>query len=85
MQAFRRNVLGICERAVKERTVSEHNAVIYNYPPNLTPSGAADEIDGIEIIEVVVHFSSSDGKVLKTVIKVSIVFIHSLVSFNLRK
>ena len=79
MQAFRRNVLGICESSVKERTVSEHKSVLYNYPPNLTPSGAADEIDGIEIIEVEVNFSSSDGKVLKTVIKVSLKYLFSCV------
>lgn len=70
MQAFRRNVLGICEESVKKRTSSEQRALLYLYPPNLTSAGAVDEIDGIEIIEVEVNLSTTDGRGLKTVLKV---------------
>lgn len=70
VQAFRRNVLGICDNSVKERTSSEQRNLLYLFPPNLSSAGAVDEIDGIEIIEVEVNFSTTDGRGLKTVLKV---------------
>ncbi len=71
VQAFRRNVLGICDNSVKERTSSERRNLLYLYPPNISSVGAVDEIDGIELINVEVNFSTTDGKGLKTVLKVT--------------
>lgn len=46
--------------------------VLYNYPPALVPvGGGVDQIDGIELIEADVSFYSTDGKQLKTTLKVS--------------
>lgn len=71
MQDFRRNVLDVCESSVKQRTSSERSMVLYNYPPNLvTHGGVLDEVDGAELIEADISFYSSDGKQLKTTLKV---------------
>ena len=67
-------MLGICDNAVMERTSSEHRNLLYLYPPNVTSHGAADEIDGIEIIEVEVHYNS-DGRDVHAVLKVCLFFI----------
>lgn len=71
VQDFRRNVLDVCESAVNERTSSDQSMVLYNYPPALVPVGSAsNQIDGVELIEAEVSFYSSDGKQLKTTLKV---------------
>ena len=56
---------------MSERTSTEHSMVLYNYPPALVPvGGGVDQIDGMELIEADVSFYSSDGKQLKTTLKV---------------
>ena len=68
VQDFRRNVLDVCESSVKQRTSSDRSMVLYNYPPNLVlRSGGLDEV---ELIEADISFYSSDGKQLKTTLKV---------------
>lgn len=71
VQDFRRNCLSMCESAVNERNATDRSAVLYNYPPNLLATGD-DEIDGIELIEVDVCYSTSDGKLTKVPIKVCV-------------
>jgi hypothetical protein len=63
-------MLEICESSVKKRTSSDQSLVLYNYPPKLVALGTYDQIDGMELIEADVSFYSSDGKQLKTVLKV---------------
>lgn len=47
--------------------------VLYNYSPKLVTSGEMlDQIDGVELIEAEVSFYSSDGKQLKTTLKVCV-------------
>ena len=53
-----------------ERTASDRSMVLYSYPPNLGEAGR-DEIDGIELIEVDVCYTTSDGKLFKTLLNVS--------------
>lgn len=72
MQDFRRNVLDVCESSVKQRTSSDRSIVLYNYPPKLVPLGTLDHVDGMELIEADISFYSSDGKQLKTTLKVSL-------------
>ena len=69
VQDFRSNILSVCEDAMSERTASERSMVLYSYPPNLGEAGQG-EIDGVEIIEVDVCFTTSDGKLLKTLLNV---------------
>ena len=75
-------MLGICDNAVMERTSSEHRNLLYLYPPNVTSHGAADEIDGIEIIQVEVHYNS-EGRDVQTVLRVSLFFIAHSSFFSL--
>ncbi len=44
--------------------------VMYNYPPNLVALSGVNQIDGLELIEADVSYYSSDGKQLKTTLKV---------------
>ena len=69
VQDFRRNILSVCEDAVMERTASDRSMVLYSYPANLGETGR-DEINGVEIIEVDVCFTTSDGKLYKTLLHV---------------
>ena len=69
VQDFRRNILSVCEDAVMERTASDRSMVLYSYPPNLGEAGR-DEIDGVELIEVDVCFTTSDGRLCKTLLNV---------------
>ena len=69
VQDFRRNILSVCEDAVEERTASDRSMVLYSYPPNLGEAGR-DEIDGVELIEVDVCFTTSDGRLCKTLLNV---------------
>lgn len=52
-----------------ERTASDLSMVLYSYPPNLGEAGR-DEIDGVELIEVDVCFTTSDGRLCKTLLNV---------------
>jgi len=63
-------VLGICDSSVEERTSSEHRNLLYLYPPNITSGRAADEIDGVEIVDVEVNYNMADGRLITTVLKV---------------
>ena len=54
-----------------ERTASDRSMVLYSYPPNLGEAGR-DEIDGVELIEVDVCFTTSDGKLFKTLLNVRV-------------
>ena len=56
-----------------ERTASDRSMVLYSYPPNLGEAGR-DEIDGVELIEVDVCFTTSDGRLCKTLLNVCRVF-----------
>ena len=69
VQDFRRNILSVCEDAVMERTASDRSMVLYSYPPNLGEAGR-DEIDGVELIEVDVCYTTSDGRLNKTLLNV---------------
>lgn len=73
VQDFRRNVLDICESSVKKRTSSDLALVLYNYPPNLVAVGTL-KLDEVELIEADISFYSSDGKQLKTTLKVDHAF-----------
>ena len=44
--------------------------VLYNYPPSLVSSGNVDQIDGVELIEADISYYSTDGKQIKTSLKV---------------
>ena len=64
-------MLDVCENAVQERTSSDNAMVLYNYPPNLVAIGNSnEEIDGVDIINVVVCCFNTDGKQLQTTLKV---------------
>ena len=52
-----------------ERTASDHSMVLYSYPPNLGEAGR-DEINGVELVEVDVCFTTSDGRLCKTLLNV---------------
>ena len=73
MQDFRRNVLGVCEMAVRERTSSDTSMVMYNYPSNLSTAGDSKKIEGMEVIEIDVCCYSSDGKSQHTTLRVCII------------
>ena len=55
---------------MEERTSSDRSMVMYNYPPNLVALSGVNQIDGLELIEADVSYYSSDGKQLKTTLKV---------------
>ena len=59
----------MCEDAVMERTANDRSMVLYLYPPILGESGK-DEINGVEMVEVDVCFTTSDGKFLRTSLNV---------------
>jgi len=65
-------MLDVCEPAVNERTSSDRNMVLYNYPPNLEAMGGANQIDGVDIINVVVCCYNTDGKQVQTTLKVRV-------------
>ena len=64
-------MLDICAESMEERTSSEHRNLLYLFPPNLSSSGAADAIDGVEMIEMEVTFTSTNSRTLKTRLMVS--------------
>lgn len=65
-------MLEICESSVKERTSSDLSLVLYNYPPQLVALGTLDQVDCMELIEADISFYSSDGKQLRTTLKVGV-------------
>ena len=67
---------------MNERNANDRTTVLYNYPPNLLASGD-DEIDGIELIEVDICYSTSDGKLTKVPLKVCLYVLAYICSFVL--